>query len=279
MYPEVYHIGTLKTGTTSIQAVLDKDPRINLILQSRFFNTNRWFKEKYPNCSDLYVNVESDENIARGLGHMEDLETSLQRIQKVNPEAQILYTIREQRSAIISMYKHHIRQTESTASLTGFVNSEAGKTFIDTLDYYETYKTIARFFPTENIHFFRFERLKNEPRKFYQLLYTEVLDLPFKNGIQNIAKNRGWNHSEIRLKKNMNKFRIWDPTQTLGKIERRLHLFLIKIFAPFFISQKPVVWEELEKSARQDLESRFTSSNQQFEKKIQINLSTFGYLN
>ena len=45
--PDFFHIGIMKTGTTSIQNTLGKDKRIQLFLQSRIINTNQYYFKKY----------------------------------------------------------------------------------------------------------------------------------------------------------------------------------------------------------------------------------------
>src|SRR5690606_17827192 len=149
--PDYYHIGVMKTGTTYLQEILGRDERLQLFNHSRIINTNAYYRAVYENLDPSKISIDSDENIIDTKGNMCGLYTSLQRIKENNPQAVIILTIREQRSLLVSGYKHTIRHTDEYFSFLGFLNSHYGMNYLNSTDYYSVIKLIEMLFPKENI--------------------------------------------------------------------------------------------------------------------------------
>lgn len=195
-YPNIFHIGCLKSGTTTLQEYLAQDERINLILKSRYFNTSKWDTENYEYSNSEKINIESDENISRKFKKLLGLEEALKRIQQVAPDAKIILTIREQKSAILSMYKHFIRQTNSTLNLNEFLKAEEGKSYLDTIFYYDTYKLINTYFKKSNIYIYFFENMFTNWDDFISTFYHEIfnieIDICRRPGFRHHRTDPGW---------------------------------------------------------------------------------------
>jgi len=277
-FPEIYHIGCHKTGTTSIQKFLSDDPRINLILYSRFFNTNSWFKGNYPHFQEGKINVESDENILLGLKGFTGLHTAISRIHEVSPDAKIVLTIREQSGLITSMYKHHIRQTHNSYSPTEYLYSNEGIAFLNTLYYAEVYRQINNFFPRENIHFFMLEKLQTDFKGFMTDFYKTVLRIETPAAIHPINENKGLNDLQILWKRRLNSLYIFREDTLLNRLEHFVHqipVVLIKALTSGN-SRKIFAWENF--SLHQKLEDEFRRNNRELQKLTGLDLERYGYL-
>lgn len=275
-YPIIYHIGLMKTGTTSIQNILKEDPTIDLILKSRYFNTNKYFTESYPTVIKNLISIESDEVLSRNDGFY-GLEESLRRIHKVQPEAKIVITIREQRSLLLSAYKHHIRQTSDTYTFIGFLNSPAGYDYIKLLDYYFLFKSIERFFTADRIYFFLYEDLKNDFNKFISDFYIKLFGKNISLNFKNTHLNKGGTDDLILLRKKLNKYRAFNNKNFFGKIDDLVIKAIIKLASMFRISDNQKIdWPDDELCV--ELAKKFRESNKQFMDYTGINIDGHSYL-
>lgn len=174
-YPQYFHIGVPKSGTTTLQRALGDDPRIH-VARSRHFNTSRFYVETYPEAPADRVLVESDETLVKGDGTFSKAHVTLARIHEVSPDAHIILTIREQRSLLLSAFKHNLRVGLPEATLTDFLLSPRGTDFIAFTQYATLLELIGLHFPKDHVHVVPFEWLRDEPSRFFGRVY-EVLGL------------------------------------------------------------------------------------------------------
>ncbi|MEX2485554.1 MAG: sulfotransferase domain-containing protein [Brumimicrobium sp.] len=274
-YPVIYHIGLMKTGTTSIQNILKADPAINLILKSRYFNTNKYFTEAYPKIYKDLINIESDEVLSRNDGFY-GLEESLRRIQEVQPKAKIIVTIREQRSLLLSAYKHHIRQTSDGYTFTEFLHSSSGYNYIKLLNYYNLVNSIEHFFDKSQIHVFMYEDLRADFRRFITDFYMKLFGQDILIRIKDAHLNKGLPDDCISLKKSLNKYRMFNNKNSLGRIEDFLIRWIIKLTSNYTTGKKKIEWPKDKLCL--ELEEKFRESNVQFMNYMDINIKQHGYL-
>lgn len=168
----VYHIGIPKSGTTTVQKVLREDKRI-ILTRSRFLSSSDWWTTKKNVFDKNAIVIESNETlISVGFQKVKFIQV-IERIYNLNKDAKIIITIREQKQAILSMYKYHIKNNYvGTSSLENWLyNTDLGLDFISICMYGNILKALMSYFPKENISFLFFEELKEDPDSFYKKFY------------------------------------------------------------------------------------------------------------
>jgi hypothetical protein len=274
MYPKYYHIRCLKTGTTSLQKVLDDDKRINVI-RSRYFNTNKYYYDDYNYFKKNQVNIESDENIILNYDVFSGLYTSLKRIKDANEEAEIIVTIRKQRDLIISGFKHHVISSgECSTNLEEFINSSRGISYLNMCDYEQVYRIINKFFERDKINFIMFEDLKNDYLNFYKKIYS-ILGIQVPKNISNVRANTSRKDSEVLLIAKSNKNQMIKSDFLLNKIENKIHRLIIKGIKPL-LKEKTISWGN--GFLFKQLENKFRKNNNEFMKLSGLNLKKYDYL-
>ncbi len=276
-FPDFYHIGCLKTGTTSIQKNLSRDKRINII-RSRYFNNNFWYTDNYNYFKKNKVNIESDENIIIDYDKFSGLLTSLERIHRVKPDAKIILTIREQRDLLISAYKHHIITHKFSGSLEDFLNSSAGKRYITVVHYDNIYRIINTFFLKENIFILLFEKLKRDYVSFYKDLY-KILEISFPENMYNIKTNQSYPDQFYIKLSSLLKYKLFCKEHLFSKLENIFWAKIIKLLKKYYQNKKNkshITWGN--NNFFNNLEQDFKYSNQQFFDLTAINISKYDYL-
>ena len=226
------HIGYPKNASTTLQT--DVFPNIkNALYLGRHYDSNYAFKsEKVTkafydltmydsvdcNLDEIssviheYVNEHIGENNKLIISseafanNMVDRGLLAERLKLIFPEAKILVLIREQMSALRSMYSFLVmRQGKNINIAYGrpsvhsfekwIVEQELffGKSFITTLKYYDYISVYAKLFGKNNITVLLFEELVHSPQVFYEKLgafFDEDLDDCF-NCIDVPLRNKG----------------------------------------------------------------------------------------
>lgn len=276
-YPGIYHIGCMKTGTTTVQKVFAEDNRINLIKYSRFFNTNKWYTDTYNYYKEGLINIESDENIVSQYDGMYGLADSLGRIREVSPDAHIVLTIREQRSLLLSGYKHRIGSTKDRYTFLEFLNSGAGVSYLSMCDYNKLLDVTRKYFDMENIHIFLFEKLKSDFVGFFKDIYSEVLGIPIPNDLKLTVENRGRNDQSVVNNLMLNNLFISRKDANTYNFEKKIHHYFIRSLNMLNVNKdKKISWGKSELEQR--LEEKFRESNFNFSKNTGIRLKENGYL-
>jgi len=204
---DIFHIGIPKSGTTSIQRTLKNDERI-LLTRSRYFTSKDWWLDKKNKISTDKIIIESNETLISGGFQKVKFIQVIERIYTHNKKASIIITIREQESALKSMFKHHINNNfAGTKTFKNWIyNTNLGIDFISICMYGNIAKALLSYFPKENIHFLFFEDLKENPKEFYVQLYS-IIGIPF---IEDIISKEALNVSPFNN----------DQLYTLSKMNR-----------------------------------------------------------
>ena len=271
--PDFFHIGIMKTGTTSIQNTLGKDKRIQLFLHSRIINTNQYYFKKYESLDYSKITIESDENIYRSMGNMYGLNTSLKRIQHANPNAIIIVTIREQRSLLISAYKHLIRRTTFNKSFADFLKCSEGVSFLNALNYYKFYLEILNYFPANQVRFILYEN------DLINSFYEHGIGLKAPKNIIYPLLNKTENDTITAFNLKLNKLRLFRKDVFFSKIEDYFYSMVLKFFSRFNKNskQKLFFWDKRNPFLN-EIEKEFSVSNKLFSQETGLNIKEFNYL-
>ena len=293
-YPDFFHIGLMKTGTTSIQEMLQNDSRINLILKKKFFNSNLYYNDEYKYCIQNKINIESDEQLLTIDNFYSGATVTLSRIKAKAPTAKIILTIREQRSLLESAFKHVIRFTTNYyKDIEEFLNSREGNVFLYMTDLENIYKELLNFFPKENIFILLYEDLRKDYLSFYKQLY-DILGISLPDNFKNIKSNLGWSNRLINLKLKLNKIKIFNSGQRIisiktgeYKVKDRFNFlslseeFITRVILFLFKRSKNKKIERLEWNKSDlclKLEDHFKQSNNNFYKISGVDISKYNYL-
>ncbi len=275
MYPDFFHIGIPKSGTTTIQTILETDPRINKIA-SRYFQSPRYFMEDYNYCKYDLLNIESDETMVRQDGNYSKFTETICHICNKKPNANIIVTIREQKSMLVSRYKYAIHNGTKAGSFQKWLFSEQGMDFISIANYSMLYRAINMYFPQNQIHFLLFEEMKHDYLNFFRRFY-KILGIEMPSDIKLLIRNKGLNNNQIYMLEKLNKYRIFSTPDFISKIEFNLYKNLA-IFFSRHLKETKDFWANDTLSA---LEEEFRLSNQGLIKMRVFDagtLSRYGYM-
>lgn len=296
-----FHIGLMKTGTTTIQEYLSHDERINLILKRKFFNSNQFFFGEYNYLKKDKVNIESDEQLFTVNNYYSGSTLTLERIKNKFPNAKIILTIREQKSLLISAYKHTIRTTGNYyTSFDEFLNSKEGNIYLYMCNFNHIFDQINEYFPKENIHILLYEDLKKNYKLFFRNLYS-ILNIKEPGKELSINSNKSWPDAVLRIKLFLNKMLIFkqgrriievdksyfnkkDEFKLFYKIEQLMHKLILKLGmfivyrVPRLNNYKSTAFRWNDEPLFLNLEKYFTETNQSFSETTGYNLKKYGYL-
>ncbi len=185
----VFHIGIPKSGTTSIQAILGEDERVEL-LRSTFYTTSRYWTAKDKEKVSDKIYIESNETLVTSGYNKVKLNEVFRRISQLHKDAKIIVTIRRQEDAILSMFKYHIKHNfKGVKSLENWMyKTNLGMDYLSTCMYGNLAKLLLLYFKKDNIHFICFEDLKYQPELFYYQFYN-VLNIPYKSETNSVVRN------------------------------------------------------------------------------------------
>ncbi|MFB6258215.1 MAG: hypothetical protein ABEH38_05945 [Flavobacteriales bacterium] len=220
--PDHYHIGFPKAGSTTIQNVLKKDPRIQLIYKPGFFASDRWYSGVYPKQVDpSRYTVQSDETTMRQYfkGKKVGYRTVLNRIRSLKPDARFVLFLREQSSILLSEYKHHILFSSDPFDFGDFLNSPPGLFFREMIFYDRVVKDLMDLFPKENIHVFLVEEMKADPEGFLTRFYEKLFGMePYS--MEMGAENQGITTDMVKLKRKLNRRKLFKEERWAHHLDR-----------------------------------------------------------
>lgn len=186
----LFHIGIPKSGTTSVQSTLSNDERL-LVTRSRYFTSKDWWTEPYPDYPLDKIVIESNETLVSGGFQKVKFIEVVKRMYQVNPEAKILLTIRNQESALRSMYKYHIKFGHKGVKSIGHwaLKTELGIDYVSICMFDSMIACLLAYFPKSQVFVLPFEWLVANPKEFYTQLYS-IIGIPLQeNVIQHQALN------------------------------------------------------------------------------------------
>ncbi len=278
-----FHVGCPKTGTTTVQQVWRDDPRIELIKFSRTFNTDLWYRIPHrpgegDHAGDRIV-VESDENIVSGLPPFSGFFTAMRRIRKAHPDAQVYLTIREQRSFLVSGYRHQIIHTANAwPDLGAFLDSERGRGYVAMAEYGSLVEELIHAFGGHGVHVLPMELLRADFDAYFERLYAPM-GLQPPPELRPFAANRGPDDTYVRLKAGLNRALPQRHPRLLREVNRAgrfLYQHTRDAVAPRLAAQRRIAWGE--EPALLDLEALFRRQNRALQRLTGLDLARYGYL-
>ncbi len=275
-FPECYHIGLPKTGSTSLQDIIRKDSRVRMIEKTRYFNTDRWYQDAYPDMASERPTIESDEAIIREYAGRSGHRTALERIQRCRPDARIVLFLREQSGILLSAYKHHIRVYYDPYDLGDYLKSPAGISFRNMIQYDRLLSDVLSFFPKERVHVFFYEEIKASPERFLERFYQEVFGLSAPE-LPMGSKNKGVSASRIRLKRSLNALKIFKQGSWAAPLDR---VFIKAAYKSFrgLVKEKHSDRDFLEECPYfRDILEEFARSNRKALDLMELPLREYGY--
>ncbi len=172
--PEAYIIGAQKAGTTTLAYLLDQHPYITVSQpkEPHFFTHNYsrgldWYKDQFPGPSDtLYVDASTSYTMAplsKGFGRtlQTDYEGVPAKLYRTNPDAKLIYILRDPVDRTYSGYWHNLRMG---AEDRGFSTTMLSDPFyLDVSDYHGQLLLWLEYFPLQSVFFVLFEDVKVAP--------------------------------------------------------------------------------------------------------------------
>lgn len=174
--PEAYLIGAQKAGTTTLAYLLDQHPFVTVASpkEPHFFTHNwdkglSWYERAFPNPQNAVL-VDASTSYAmaplakahtryRGGGY----EGVPGRVFSVNPEAKLIYLLRDPVERTYSGYWHEVRMGVENRDFATALSEDPF--YLDLGDYHGQLLLWLRFFPLDSFFFILFEELKEDPER------------------------------------------------------------------------------------------------------------------
>ena len=177
MLPNLFVIGAMKCGTSSIHEYLNLHPEIYMSEKKEldFFveemNWGKgidWYKKQFPRASKILG--ESSTNYTK----YPLLRNVAQKIYEHCPDAKIIYLVRDPYKRIISHYIHNVSEGTENRSLENKLSDGDGIHYINTSKYRMQLQQYLKYFNEDQIHIIQYERLISDPfnvmRKVFRFL-------------------------------------------------------------------------------------------------------------
>ena len=207
--PHVFHLGIPKSGSTSIQDVLQSDSRI-ILSRSRYYTSSEWWEEELTEINSEKIIVESNETLISGGYQKVKFYEVVERIYKTNPSANIILVLRNQPDAVLSMYKFHIVNAfwKSNDFRKWMFETDLGMDYLSICMYGSIAKVLSAFFPKEQIHFLFFEELTQDPVRFYEKFY-KILGISSHLKNFPVSNKNNFNRDQLYTLTLLNKFALF----------------------------------------------------------------------
>ncbi len=174
--PEVYLIGAQKAGTTTLAYLLSQHPNICVAKnkEPHYFTGNSgknlaWYQKQFPNyentlCIDASTSYSfaplSSDNSYRTKNCFHNIP---QRIHSLNPNAKLIYLLREPIARTYSGYWHSFNTGREHRSFWEAISNDYF--YLDVSNYYGQLTLWLEYFPLESFLFLLFEDLKKNPEQ------------------------------------------------------------------------------------------------------------------
>ena len=235
--PNLFIVGAMKSGTTSLHNYLNTHPQIfmSAVKEPDYFSSSRNFmltEKEYLNLfqgasDELYIG-ESSTSYSR----MPFRKNVAQKIYNHSPKAKIIYLIRDPLERIISQYKHMVRGNYEVTSLIDMITNQYDSSLNSSYYAYQI-KPYIKLFGLESVYVDTLEALTNSPEFFFKSLFSWLgVDNFFIP--PNINKNyfkscqtmeiidtthwMGWLVQKIARRKSFKRGFNWFPSQQINKI-------------------------------------------------------------
>lgn len=189
-YPKIdlFIIGAQKAGTTSLKNYLGEHPEIitHLHTEFTFFSDEDEYKLGYDEKFIKYFNPKKIQNkkiIAKNVT-LSFREEAIQKLNKHNPNCEIVFLLREPVQRAYSAYQMAVRGGWMNQSFDYVYeaieknkNGEMDQFYRFILDlgiYANQIETLFKYFPKDKISFILYEDLKNDPEKILANLFKKL---------------------------------------------------------------------------------------------------------
>ena len=299
----VVHIGCMRCASTYLQTLFKEDPRISLILKSRFFSYDPYYKEGPSHLSkilstgsDKKLIIDSDENYSLGrfkskliqakdidfnfrkeLSVIEhDVPMMAKRIKATYPNARILMVIRNQADWIKSVYKHDIQHFGIDSGFESFLKGDLGQAYNNAANFNNLYDIYVGLFGKDNVKVLLLEDLKKNKALFYKNL-SEIVGFDFaKADLNRRSKNDSKSDGFIYLQRILNRISQHDPEKKENIIYRHSKYIIYKAEK---IIDKSLKKELISEIQLQNFKDQFVDGNKALSKKIKLHdeMKELGY--
>jgi hypothetical protein len=292
------HIGYHKTGTTWLQTGIFQDKtagfttpwnskqiREHFVFPTQFeFNPTRArdiFLRSLDDTEGYLIPVISDERLS-GSPHSGGYDSALvaDRLAEVFPEAFVLIVIREQKSAIYSIYQQYVRDG-GAAPLKNYLNprnpAEIPQFRFSHLEYHYLIQYYFKLFGKTNVLVLPYEWLSKTPDEFLDKI-TEFSGL---NGVEissSGTRYRSFSAMTIALKRWANLLLVRNSLNPAARLYVKDHERRFQTIDRFSWSRLSKRLEVKERAyIEETVGDRYAYSNRETSKLIKTDLKTFGY--
>jgi hypothetical protein len=207
--PNLFIIGAMKSGTTYLHDLLSFHPDIFMssVKEPCYFVEKNELKRIAPSMwnmgiwksSETYLNLFNESKGEKYRGESSTLYTYFpllqnvpERIYEFNPNARLIYLIRNPLERTLSHFWHDVRVESVFQDPSKIL--EQGSYYLDISNYALQIKQYLRFFPKENIHVCTFERLTSNPMATLQDIFrwleiSENVSIPNTDKPKNVTPN------------------------------------------------------------------------------------------
>lgn len=244
---DVMIIGAQKAGTTYLKNILSRHTEISTHIQTEFsyFRDEKEYEKDYTTLYRKSFRKHKSKAkiiLAKNAG-IYDSRKAIERLQKHNPDCKIIFLMREPVSRAVSSYNMEVfngwLQTDFEELRTIIENNKQDdvlyQLFINLGLYIKHIRVLKEYFPEENIKYFLFENLQNNPQEIYyetcQWLKIDSNKRPELKTERNASrKARSQFYATIlnKLRKKNNPFKKAAKTVLPYSIFTRIGNFLIK---------------------------------------------------
>ena len=175
--PDIYIIGTQKSGTTTLYDWLSQHPQIHghpLAKDYPFFSNSQTFKEGLSQFSLFSKKIPKDILVLGGEANAMYLTSSIQRMREIIPSAFLIAILREPVARAYSAYTYAVERLMEYRTFEVAINEELQGIAYDENDalqrdylkhghYAQQLREVFRYFPKEHVKIVFFENLKADP--------------------------------------------------------------------------------------------------------------------
>ena len=175
-------VGAQKAGTTSLHNYLKSHPRVlgHRSKEFSFFADESEFNHGFEWAFSRYYDVKDHDLVVAKNVTLSVHEEGLTRLRKHNPEAKIVFIMREPVNRAYSSYSMGVKDGWMTRSFDDIIKPLMGEDdqdvmfrfFVQHGQYAQQIRTMLRYFPKQNIKLYLFEDLKENPQDVCDDIYS-----------------------------------------------------------------------------------------------------------
>jgi Sulfotransferase domain len=184
--PNFFIVGSMKSGTSTIHSVISSHPEVFMSepKEPSFFVDNEDLKRLWPEmaknkCSfdnASYLELFQDAGSAKIVGESSSNYTKTphapgvaKRISEFNPDAKILFVLRNPVGRTISHYWHAVKREGETRSILEAIKSDS--IYLDVSNYVLQIKEYSKYFDKKNIFVITLEEFSKSPSSTIKSLF------------------------------------------------------------------------------------------------------------